>query len=367
VTPAVASPVADPPPAPRLLLERVPDAPALHGPAITAPTVVALPDGTFLMLRAEDIPARGVLLRSADGRTWAQVDARASGLDAGAIVDLAANEAGALILGRTKPMTGTGDDVADQAAWASADGVTWTRVPGAAALRTIAAWDIVASSRGFAAVGDEPLAIAVAGPDGRAWARTELPLVAGIRGTVDRLAAAGNGFVAVGTVEGRSAAWRWDGAGWSRLPFPDVGSISDLVADDQRIIVTGVIEQPNAANPDLPTLAAVASESLDGGRTWSNTALSLDGISSVAAFELDGGFLAVLEPADPRGVITAWRSLRPGSWDAIGLNDEAGRPDRAGVATLAHSGSRVVLAGSVGGTGAGADRIVVWVGDLAPR
>jgi len=362
-TPVPSSPGPDRRPGPPTALERVADDPTLHGDAVGAPRLVALPGGTFLMLKAEDIPGRGVLMRSDDGRTWDQVDASASGLDAGAIVDMAANETAVVILGTTEPMTGTGTEIPNVAEWTSADGVTWTRAPDAGALRAIGARDIVGSSQGFAAVGDAPLAILLSGPDGRQWRQTELPVPPGARGSVSQVAPTGDGFLAVGTVEGRSAAWRWDGSGWSRLPFDEAATVWNVVANDGRIIVTGTIETPDPVKPDQTTVAAIAWQSTDGGMTWGSAGLALDGIRDARVFAMDGGFLAVLSPGDSREPLSAWRSIRPGAWEPVTLEDGGTGYDRPGVGALALSGRRVVLAGNTVGTGAGGDRVVVWIGD----
>ena len=362
-TPVPSSPGPDRRPGPPTALERVADDPTLHGDAVGPPRLVALPGGTFLMLKAEDIPGRGVLMRSDDGRTWDQVDASASGLDAGAIVDMAANETAVVILGTTEPMTGTGTEIPNVAEWTSADGVTWTRAPDAGALRAIGARDIVGSSRGFAAVGDAPLAILLSGPDGRQWRQTELPVPPGARGSVSQVAPTADGFLAVGTVEGRSAAWRWDGSGWSRLPFDEAATVWNVVANDGRIIVTGTIETPDPVKPDQTTVAAIAWQSTDGGTTWGSTGLALGGITDARVFAMDGGFLAVLSPGDSREPLSAWRSIRPGAWEPVTLADGGTGYDRPGVGALALSGRRVVLAGNTVGTGAGGDRVVVWIGD----
>jgi photosystem II stability/assembly factor-like uncharacterized protein len=362
------SPGPDRRPGPPAALERVADDPTLHGDAVGAPRLVALPGGTFLMLKAEDVPGGGVLMRSDDGRTWDQVDASASGLDAGAIVDLAANETAVVILGTTEPMTGTGTEVPNVAEWTSTDGVTWTRAPDAGALRAIGARDIVGSSRGFAAMGDAPLTILLSGPDGRQWRQTELPVPPGARGSVSKVAPTADGFLAVGTVEGRSAAWRWDGTGWSRLPLGDTDSISNVVANDERIIVSGTMETPDPAKPDHPTLTTIAWQSTDGGTTWTSAGLPLDGITGLRVFAMDGGFLAVLSPPDSQDPLSAWRSVRPGAWEPVTLGDGGRGWDRPFVAALALSGRRVVLAGNTVGTGAGGDRVVVWIGDTtAPQ
>jgi hypothetical protein len=337
----------------------------LHGPAVTAPTVVTLPDGTFVMLRGQDTPVRGVLLHSDDGRTWKEVDRQGSGLDAGAIVDLAANDTGAVILGRMKPMTGTGEDVPDQAVWTSADGRTWRRAPSTERLRAIGARDIIASSEGFAATGEPSLTILVSGPGGREWRASQVSDEP-VGGLVERVAPAGKGFIAIGTIDALTVAWRWRAGSWSRLRLDQAEPISGVVATESRMIVAGSNEHSNPGNPDQPTFVAVGRESIDGGTTWSELGLPLAGMSDVTVFLVDDGFLAVLYPADFRAPLTAWLSMQPGSWEPVALGDGPGPPDGPAVSSVAVSGRRVVMAGFDVGTGAGGDKVTVWVGDLTP-
>lgn len=363
-TPDPASSGADRRPGPPAAFEHVADDPILHGEAVFAPRLVALPGGAFLMRKNEDMPSGGVLLRSDDGRSWSQVDTSASGMDAGAIEDLAANGTAVVALGTTTPRDGSGLETPDLSEWTTVDGVTWTRVADAdAVLRAIVARTIVASPRGFAALGDDPRAILMSGSDGRQWRRTEVPIAAGVKGGIGLVAPTGDGFVAIGTVAGRSTAWRWAGAGWFSLPLPDTDAISRIDAAGGRLIVSGTRETPDPANPDQSTVAAVWWESTDGGMSWGSTGLSLDGIADLRVFGMDGGFLAVLTPVDAQKPDSAWRSVTPGVWEPVTFTAGGGGADRPFVSALARSGSHVVLAGNTVGTGAGGDRVVVWVGE----
>ena len=335
----------------------------LHGTAVGAPRLIALPGGTFLMLKAEDVPTGGVLLRSTDGRAWNSVESGAGGLDAGAILDLAASATTAVILGTTEPMSGTGTAVLDAAEWTSADGVTWTRAPGSDALQAIGARDIVGAPGGFAAVGDARLTVLLSGADGRQWRRTELPVAGAAPASVEYVVPAAGGFLAVGFVDGRSAMWQWDGNAWTRLSFDEEASITSFVATDQWIIATGSIEIPDPVKPGQTTIATVGRQSTDAGATWGSTGLALDGIADVRLFAIDGGFLAVLTPGDPRARVVAVRSSSPGNWEPVAL-DTAGTESNPMIITAAAiSGRRVVLAGHTVGTGAGGDRVDVWTGD----
>jgi hypothetical protein len=237
-------------------------------------------------------------------------------------------------------------------------------VPGAAAsFRVFGAQQFVGSPLGFAVVGDARLTVLMSGPDGRQWRRTDLPVPPGARGSVDQVARAGDGFLAVGTVEGRSAAWRWAGAGWLSLPIVATDSVSSIVTDDERIIVTGMKEIPDPVRPDLTTLAALAWESTDGGITWGTAGLALDGIGDIRVLAMDGGFVAVLAPPSSEKPLSAWRSTRPGTWEPVTLGGTGGGFDRPLISAMAVSGRRVVLAGNTVGTGGGGDRVIVWVGE----
>ncbi len=347
-------------------LERIADAKILHGDAVGAAPLVALPGGGFLMLKSEDVPDGGVLLRSDDGRTWAELDARSSGLDAGAILDLAASDTTAVILGATKPRSGDGNDPVELAEWTSADGVTWTRQPDEGRVLTdFGTRSIVGSPRGFATLGDPPLTVQVAGPDGRHWRSTDLPVPAVAQGSIDQVVPTADGFLAVGSLEDQTAVWRWVGAGWFRTSLLASDSITTIAGAGARIIATGTLETPDPRDPDRLALAAIAFELADGGSTWSPSALKLDGITDIGVFAAGGGFLAVLYPADPQKQLSMWRSVRPGAWESVQLRNMPGGPDQPLMSAVAVSGSRVVMAGDTVGTGGGGDRVVVLVGDVS--
>ena len=359
--PSSAAPVLRP--GPPASLDRVADGPTLHGDAVTGPRLVAVPGGTFLMLKSEDMPTGGVLLRSGDGRTWAQVDASRTGLDAGAIADMAASDTTVVILGTTEPMSGDSTQVLTQGEWTSTDGTTWTRVPDAAALQAFGALNLVGSPAGFVLLGSEPLGILMSGPDGRQWRHMTLPVPAGANGSLNQVVPTTDGYLAVGTINGRSAAWRWNHAGWSGLPFVNTDSITSIVANDERILVAGSVEVPDPVNPNDPRLTSVAWQSTDGGATWGATGLALDGIGDIRLFAVGGGFLAVLSPTVVERQLSAWRSVSAGTWEPVTLANGGTGWDRPLAGVMALSGRRVVLAGNTVGTGAGGDRVVIWYGD----
>lgn len=361
---ASSTPAVDVRPGPPAAFEHVPDGPTLHGSAVGRPRLVVLPDGSFLMLMSQDIARRGDLLRSDDGRTWHKLDVKAAGLDAGAIIDLAANDTVVAVLGSTGPLAGTGtEDVPDLGEWTSTDGRTWTRAQDGGTLRAFGASQLVGSSGGFAAVGDASTAILLSGADGRGWRRTELPVPFGARGDVGRVVPFGEGFLAAGSVGVQSALWRWDGTRWSRLPLGATDSFLEVAGIDDRLMVAGSTETPDPVTPDQSIVAAFAWESANGGQTWIRSGLPLDGITEIGVFAIDGWFLALLSPNDQQARLTAFRSLAPGTWEPVSLGDGGTGFERPYVSALARSGRRVVLAGNTVGTGAGGDRVVIWVGD----
>lgn len=351
-------------PGPPLVLEHVPDGPALRGDAVGGPQLVALPGGGFLMHRSEDMPGGGALLRSADGRTWDLVDARAAGLDAGAIVALAANGSTVMVLGTLQPRTGDGVEEPEIVEWTSADGVSWTRAPTEPTFQAFRARDIVGSARGFAALGDPPGTILVSAPDGRRWQSTDVPLAPGTGASVEQVTPTGDGFLAVGRQGGRSEVWRWAGAAWIPLRLPATDAISRILVSGGRIVVSGTIEGPDPADPSSTIASDIAWESPDAGTTWIGTGLPLENGADLGVFALDRGFLAVLASHDGDQPLTAWRSVAVGAWEPVALADAGRGWDRPLASALAVSGQRVVLAGHTVGTGGGGDRVVVWVGDL---
>lgn len=321
--------------------------------------MVALPGGGFLMLMTEDVDEGGVLLRSADGRTWDRVDARAAGLDAVVLVDLAADDTTAMVLGMPAPRAEDGSPTG-LAVWTSVDGRAWTRIPDGGALLDIVAEEVAGSHTGFAAIGRAPT-ILLSGPDGSGWRRTTVP--EGALASLYTLAADGDGFVATGSVNDRPAVWRSAGAGWFRLRLPDTDAVSRISAVDARFVAWGTVETPDPLIPDTSTSATVAWESNDDGSTWASLGLPLGGAPDLSIVALDGGFLAVLAPNPSEMPLSAWRSIRPGVWEPVALADGGTGFDRPYVSSVAVSGRRVVLAGNTVGTGAGGDRVVVWFGE----
>lgn len=342
------------------------DGPILHGDSVGRPNLVALPGGGFLMLKAEDMPKGGVLLRSDDGRTWNKVDASGSGLDVGHLEYMAANETTAVILGTLEPLTGTGDESLELFEWTSPDGVTWTRAPEDTVWRDFGGGSITGSPRGFVSRADARWTILMSGPDGWPWQRTDVPVPPGATGSLTGVGPVGDGYRAVGDVDGRFAMWRWDGGGWFRQPLDDLDGMMSVTESGERMIGSGDVETPDPRHPGQTRLTGVAWESTDGGTTWGDTGLPLDGTNDVGVIPMDGGFLALVYPGDPDEPFSALRSIRSGVWEPVTLDAGARGSERPLVGVMAVSGTRVVLAGSTVGTGGGGDRVVIWTGDTTP-
>jgi hypothetical protein len=167
----------------------------------------------------------------------------------------------------------------------------------------------------------------------------------------------------MGSVGLQSALWRWDGTRWSRLPIGATDSFLAVAGTDDRLMVAGSAETPDPVTPDQGVVAAFAWESADDGQTWARAGLPMDGIADIGVFAIDGWFLAVLSPNDQCARLTAFRSIAPGTWEPVSLGDGGTGFERPYVGAMVRSGGRVVLAGNTVGTGAGGDRVVVWVGD----
>lgn len=350
--------------------ERAPDADVLHGDAVFAPDLVAVPGGGFLMVMNEDMPNGGTLLRSEDGRTWTPIDVAdrvAAGLGAAAITDIAATGSTILLTGTDKPF----DPEAPRrlpAAWTTAEGTTWTRLAELGVLQATGSWSVTGSPVGFAATNDERLEVLIAGPDATAWRRTEVPVPAGLRASVGQVAPLDDGFIALGVIEGEAVAWRWNGAGWRRLILGLGGDPSAVSASGSRLVITGYHEEADPAKPaddGATIMRAVAWESADGGGTWVTSPLPIGERSDVEVLSAGGGrFVAVVGPSDASGGTAAFWSTEPGIWTEIPFDDPSA-DDWVLISRIAISGGRVVLAGSTVGTGAGGDRIGVWTADLA--
>ncbi len=151
--------------------------------------------------------------RSQDGRTWQRVELGFNGADAH-FAAIAASPLGYVIVGREVDF---GLRAARAAAWASIDGVTWTRAADAAGMDVGPCLDtgeepdcggmlgIAASGQGFVAVGqgrsgagEQSHPAAWTSTDGFSWTRSDAGL--DFDGLLSGVTPGGAGFVAIGTM-----------------------------------------------------------------------------------------------------------------------------------------------------------------------
>ncbi len=202
-----------------------------------------------------------------------------SGLDR-LMYDVAFGPTGLVAVGLATPAVG---EPRAPAAWSSPDGVTWalTILPRPAAFANAAMGDVVATPRGWAAVGsarrgalDVPLAWT--SPDGINWsAPVELPQTAGASDYTSGLFQTPQGLVATGasTRDGDRDARLWtsvDGASWQAVDLPEPANgrgqqtLNDVTVQGDRVVAVGQAVTPEAARAlvvtvPLPTLFGGAS------------------------------------------------------------------------------------------------------------
>jgi serine/threonine protein kinase len=134
------------------------------------------------------------------------------------------------------------------AAWASRDGLHWTRVSSglndASDTRDRVLKSVVSNGSGFVAVGRHGLDAAVwTSPDGKTWTLHDSPVFGGFRAQeMDAVARGPSGFVAVGTDrssgETQGAAWvSRDGTSWTRVRDP-------ALSDRPGTALTGITAVP---------------------------------------------------------------------------------------------------------------------------
>lgn len=160
--------------------------------------------------------------------------------------------------------TPTGDWVG--AAWASGDGITWTRLAS-----DVGGSAVAFGPNGFVAVGDDGIdAVVWVSPDGYAWSLVEDPTFAD--GTMTDVIATDDGYIAVGPV-------------WGLDPEVYGGPFPGLAPTVQPPIVW--------TSPD--------------GRAWERHPFDGDGIGSLrAATVVDGTLVLVGQRGDFDGEAAAW-------------------------------------------------------------
>ncbi|HSR44727.1 MAG TPA: hypothetical protein VLT15_05775 [Acidimicrobiia bacterium] len=259
---------------------------------------------------AEDGTGISAVWVSEDGITWSRVshdEASFGGQEQTNVFmkDVTAFGSGLVAVG----MESTGSSI-DAAAWISADGVTWERVPPDEAVfggpQYQIMWAVVPAGPGLVAVGQggdhfgerpgQPAAVWTS-TDGRDWSRVpdQAALLSGYTSEgahngdwarIDDVIVGGPGLVAAGRV-GRcqdfscaddSAVWTSaDGVTWERSTIEEaVGTSFDQIFGvstfGDRLVATGA---GRAADAQLGP--AVVWTSTDGGQTW-------DRVHSIAAF-----------------------------------------------------------------------------------
>jgi hypothetical protein len=229
--------------------------------------------------------------------------------------------------------------------WTSDDGATWERLPDSVAFVSQRdRWeenvlDVVASERGFVAVGVEEFddassadAAAWSSPDGRSWTRSTVE--DGLGRTMDQVIATAGGFVAIGEAgydfhagfgEGTAVWTSPDGATWSRLPdreAPPRGTrLRSAIAGSGVYLASAGFEhaQGQEAEPRPPVTDGIW-RSTDAIH-WKPIAGTPLGVGDIVA--APGGFLAMgstaLDAASGATSVTAWGSTDGTSWIPVGL------------------------------------------------
>jgi hypothetical protein len=208
--------------------------------------VGAVPGG-FIATGAVTPPASAIALWSADGGTWTPLPGFSSD-DGSAAVAVAAGAGGRIVI--------VGHDPGGATAWAFDPHGVWTRAPAQASLAVPFAAGgmtaVMAFGSGFVGAGyrDDP---AMARSSGAVWRSTD-----GLRWSLDAagdafaggrifgLASHGDALVAVGTagdlIRGPAAAWRWTAStGWRAATVPSGGGAMRAVeATATGLVAVGV-------------------------------------------------------------------------------------------------------------------------------
>lgn len=321
--------------------------------------VTALSGGTFMAVGAVTPPASAIALRSADGKTWLNVDGFPATKGSAAV---ALAEAHGTVVA-------VGHDPTGATSWASGPGDTWGQAQVQASLRVPFAaggmTSVIAFGDGFVAGGfrDDPVHLKASGAvwrstDGRTWTLDD-DKGAFAGGRILGLAAVGETVVAVGSTgdqtRGTAAAWRWTSAtGWQPASLPPGGGpMRAVIATPNGLVAVG-------ANGDDSGAAVWTSA---GGSTWQEVPdqpafhyfalpLRLQAVALTA-----GGFVAA-----------GWRSDQGNgssvvitSTDGHAWSSQPWQPSFSGgeIDGLAVSGINVVAAGRIGYPDN--DTAAVWV------
>ena len=214
--------------------------------------------------------------RSPDGRTWERVlvDLGPSTIDRFSlpIAAITASSTGYVMVGYTidyaapEPKNGS----ASATAWASPDGVTWTRAIDSPDMDVGPCLDtgeqpscggmlgVVATGSGFAAVGQARIGAAAdqirpaawTSPDGLTWTRSDSGL--DFDGYLSGVTTGGPGLVAVGTLStGAVAATSTDGHVWQFEPVTGAAPLRTVVSTGKAVFTLGVLQQDNPQRAEL--------------------------------------------------------------------------------------------------------------------
>jgi len=257
---------------------------------------------------------RGVVWTSADGRSWELLPPQASLAEA-TIGSMATNGAVLVAVGSVASDDGSGITRHDPAAWISANGTTWERVPGVPALQLVAA-----RGSGFVAVSSDPHRVGFyASPDGRSWDVTvtaDYPDPASAR-VLGLAVGPGGAITAVGeetTVESGQFVTR--ATEWT-TPGPQLGLSVLNPADDASMQAITVVDGVQVAlGTDLQgeLLAWLATDGLD----WSNAQrvdAASDSLSPLVALAAGSDLVVAGHVSDPTGFVNGAVWVRSnGDW-----------------------------------------------------
>lgn len=357
--------------------------------------VIRRRDGTYLAI-ASGQETR--VLSSPDGRTWTIEPGDPALLEAPAdhvslVYAVAEGAHGFVAVGATAL-----DDISsgDARAWASSDGVHWQAATSAGGTTDAAMEAVTAGPDGYVAVGSDGFpggntqlpgargAAAWTSADGLSW--TRVPGLANFVGAMmTGVRRVDSSYVAWGEtfrgrdVPGTSLPPIWtspDGISWDRASgITDAGGpgtpIASITSIGDRLVAVGSRRLPDAeGGRSVPG----AWTSTDGGRTWSQAVVADDAADaprSGGMFDVatDGtGLVAVgrLESLDGQGPGSAavWRSSDQGSaW--MRLPDDPSFA-RAAMRQFLSRGAGLVVFGQADDPNAYADAALIWVAEPRP-
>ena len=274
-------------------------------------------------------PSGPAVWRSTDGRTWerAHVDLGPSAIDTfiDPIAAISAGPDGYVMVGHAVDYAAAGPNLPARAtAWASRDGVAWTRAIDSDDMDVGPCVDtgetpdcggmnaVVATGSGFAAVGEvrtgidgqPPQPAAWTSQDGLTWTRAAATGPGGDEtvnsgGFLSSVAAGGPGLVAAGTdcqpdCTGGIVATSVDGSSWTITRLAGTAPLTDVAATSHQVFALG------AVNGDVGRSADVQLWRSDDGVAWQRVA----GLPSIPEATLYRG--VDLAAASDRLIVAGW-------------------------------------------------------------